>query len=192
MPRRRVLTVLLSLLVLAAALAAPAPLVQAQENRRAAALGIEVRQGRRAAPGIEVRLRLEGSSLAPTSTAAPPPQITDERGRAEFWWLTPGIWQIDLLLDGEVAYFLTVRIEAGRRAQEMGAPARDADAPDMRWKFFRPSGPPPTPEPVRRAEAEEPPPPPPPPVREPVDETPPPPPPVERPAAEPEPAMEEP
>ena len=195
MPRRRALPVLLSLLLSASALAAPALVAHAQENRRAAAFGIEVRQGRRPAAGVEVRLRLEGSSLAPT-TAGPPPEVTDSEGRAEFWWLTPGIWQVDLVVDGEVAYFLTVRVEAGRRAQEMGAPARDADAPDMRWKLYRPSGAPPTPPPVggqetvRETAVEEEPPPPP--VREPIDETPPPPPPIEPAAAEPEPEMAEP
>ncbi len=141
MSGRKLITSLLALLMLVPLLAAPASL--AQDNRRAAAFGIEVRQGRKAMPGVEVRLESEG----PVRGTSPEPQVTDAEGRAEFWWLTPGIWRVDLLVDGEVAYFLTVRIDPGRRAEEMGSPARDVDAPDLRWKFFRPEGEPPAPPP---------------------------------------------
>ena len=161
MPGRRAIVILLACLSLAVA-AAPAADVAAQQ--RAAVFGIEVREGRRPIPGVEVRLQSEG----PVRGIEPAPQLTDERGRAEFWWLTPGIWRVDLLVDGEVAYFLTVRLEGDRRAEEMGAPARDADAPDLRWKFFRPSGPPPPPPPAPQQE------------------------PAEAPAAMPEPVTEEP
>lgn len=123
---------LLSLLVVPAA---------AQPTRRAAALGIEVRQGRRPMPDVEVRMESEG----PMRMQAPEPAVTDAEGRAELWWLSPGIWRLDLVIDGEVAYFLTVRVEPGRKAREMGSPARDADAPDLRWKFYEPKGPPPQP-----------------------------------------------
>lgn len=145
----------------------PAPDAAAQENRRAAAFGIEVRQGRKPMPGVEVRLESEG----PVRGATPEARITGSDGRAELWWLTPGIWRVDLLIDGKVAYFLTVRIDAGRRAEEMGSPARDVDAPDLRWKFFRPEGSPPEPPeppapPPRAAEVE----PPAPDIVEPVEE----------------------
>ena len=140
MSGRRAIVFLLACLTFVAALVPAAP-TAAQDRRRAAAFGIEVRQGRKPMPGVEVRIQSEG----PVRGVAPAPQVTDAEGRAEFWWLVPGIWRVDLVVDGEVAYFLTVRLEGDRRAEEMGAPARDADAPDLRWKFFRPQGPPPSP-----------------------------------------------
>lgn len=137
-----------------AALLASAPALDAAEPW--AAVGIEVRQGRRPAPGIELRLRPEGPAAADPAMVAT--GVTDERGRAVVY-VQPGVWRLEMLSGGELAYFVTVRVSPGSRAEELGAPARDVDAPDLRWRYLRVDEPPPAtvrapraPAPVQRVE----------------------------------------
>ncbi|HEX2165134.1 MAG TPA: hypothetical protein VHM02_14415, partial [Thermoanaerobaculia bacterium] len=104
------------------------------------AVGLQVREGRRPAAGVEVRLRAEGPSLADPGTVAT--GVTDDEGRAVIY-VAPGVWRLELLRGGEVAYFVSLRVTPGRRAEELGSPARDVDAPDLRWRYFAVDEPPP-------------------------------------------------
>ncbi|HEX2253755.1 MAG TPA: hypothetical protein VHQ65_10860 [Thermoanaerobaculia bacterium] len=120
---------------------------QSQEVQRfETALGIQVREGRRPRAGVEVALRPEGQADAPALTAT-----TDAEGQAVVWGLAPGVWRLELSTRDETDFVVSVRVLPERRAEQVGAAARDVDAPDLRWRFFRVTEAPPVPV-VRRPE----------------------------------------
>ncbi|HUO86784.1 MAG TPA: hypothetical protein VM617_05290, partial [Thermoanaerobaculia bacterium] len=116
-----------------------------------AAVGIQVREGRRPAAGVEVRMWPETASTAEAGALAT--GVTDGEGRAVLY-VRPGIWRLELSTGERVDYFVTVRVGPGRRAEELGSPARDVNAPDLRWRYFVVDEPPPLelPAPIRREE----------------------------------------
>ena len=137
-----------------AALAVPAA---AQPWKGVAALGIEVKAGRRdPLEGAQVLLRY--AEIDPID--GPPPLTTDADGRVEVQGLASGRWRVDVSKEGYSSYLLVVALEPDGEARIVSGPVRDATGDRMRIELFEvtptalpepPSRPPARPAPPERA-----------------------------------------